>query len=65
MAMVNNPPKYPVYNPDTDGNKFEWILRQADIMRESQQDDAHRPRQNINYLTGKITLPASANRSVT
>lgn len=63
--MVNSATKYPVYNPDTDGNKFEWILRQADIMRESQQADAHRPRQHINYLTGKITLPAPANRSLT
>lgn len=63
--MVSAATKYPVYNPDTDGNKFEWILRQAYIMRESQQAEAHRPCQRINYLTGKITLPAPANRSVT
>lgn len=63
--MVSAATKYPVYNPDTDGNKFEWILRQAYIMRESQQADAHRPCQRINYLTGKITLPTPANRSVT
>lgn len=51
--MVNAATKYPVYNPDTDGNKFEWILRQADAMREQQQHDALRPRPGIDYLTGK------------
>jgi hypothetical protein len=50
---MNSQSKYPTYNPDTDGNKFEWILRQATALRERQESVADQPRPSIDYLTRK------------
>lgn len=40
------PKKYPVYNPDTDGNYFEWILHTAALIRNQNKSGqgTHLPR---------------------
>lgn len=45
-------PKFPVYDPAKDGNKFEWIVRQAAVLHEQQaKERMNRPR--YDPLTGR------------
>lgn len=49
---MKKPPKFPVYDPAKDGNKFEWIVRQAAVLHEQQaKERMNRPR--YDPLTGK------------
>ena len=45
-------PKFPVYDPTKDGNKFEWVVRQAAVLHEQQaKERMSRPR--YDPLTGR------------
>ena len=47
----------PTYDPAKDGNKFEWIIRQAAVLHEKQaKERMNRPR--FDPLTGR-SIPAS------
>ncbi len=48
---------FPTYDPAKDGNKFEWIIRQAAVLHETQaKERMNRPR--FDPLTGR-PIPAS------
>lgn len=49
---MNNPPKFPVYDPEKDGNRFDWILKQAAIQHE-RQAEGRRNRPRYDPLTGR------------
>lgn len=54
---MKKPSMFPVYDPAKDGNKFEWIIRQASVMHEKQgKERMNRPR--FDPLTGR-QIPAS------
>lgn len=49
--------KFPVYDPAKDGNRFEWIIKQAAVLHEQQvKERMNRPR--YDPLTGR-PIPAS------
>ena len=51
------PPKFPVYDPAKDGNRFEWIIKQAAVLHEQQaKERMNRPR--FDYLTGRPVVAA-------
>ena len=47
------PPKFPVYDPTKDGNRFEWIVKQSAILHERQRAEAMKPKPRIDPLTGR------------
>ena len=51
------PPKFPVYDPAKDGNRFEWIVKQAAVLHEQQRAEAMKPKPRIDYLTGRPMPP--------
>ena len=54
---MTKPPKFPVYDPAKDGNRFEWIIRQAAVLHDQQaKERMNRPR--YDPLTGR-PIPAS------
>ena len=49
---MTKPPKFPVYDPAKDGNRFEWIIKQAAVLHEQQaKERMNRPR--YDPLTGR------------
>lgn len=49
---MTKPSKFPVYDPTKDGNRFEWIIKQAAVLHEQQaKERMNRPR--FDYLTGR------------
>ncbi len=50
------PPKFPVYDPAKDGNRFEWIMKQAAVLHDQQLAEAMKPKPRIDYLTGRPML---------
>ena len=51
-------PKFPVYDPAKDGNKFEWIIKQAAVLHEQQaKERLNRPK--YDYLTGRPVSPSA------
>lgn len=55
---MKKPSMFPVYDPAKDGNKFEWIIRQAAVLHEKQgKERMNRPR--FDPLTRR-PIPASA-----
>lgn len=54
---MKKPSMFPVYDPAKDGNKFEWIIRQAAVLHDKQgKERMNRPR--FDPLTGR-QIPAS------
>ena len=54
---MKKPPKFPVYDPAKDGNRFEWIIKQAAVLHEQQaKERMNRPR--YDPLTGR-PIPTS------
>jgi hypothetical protein len=54
---MTKPSKFPVYDPAKDGNRFEWIIKQAAVLHEQQaKERMNRPR--YDPLTGR-PIPAS------
>lgn len=52
---MTKPPKFPVYAPAKDGNRFEWIIRQVALLHEQQaKERMNRPR--YDPLTGRPIL---------
>lgn len=49
--------RFPVYHPARDGNRFEWIIEQARILRERQEAAVLAPRPRVDYLTGRPMAP--------
>ena len=47
------PPKFPVYDPAKDGNRFEWIVKQSAVLHERQRVEAMKPKARIDHLTGR------------
>lgn len=42
---MNKPSKFPTYDPENDGNRFEWALKQVAVQRENQAEERrNRPR---------------------
>lgn len=58
--MTPKPPKLPIYDPATDGNRFEWIIRQAAVLHGKQAEE-RRNRPRYDPLTGR-PLPAAVKR---
>ncbi|AEV24637.1 hypothetical protein Dsui_0217 [Azospira oryzae PS] len=55
---MKKPPKFPVYDPATDGNRFEWIIKQADVLHEQlAKERLNRPK--YDYLTGRPVSPSA------
>lgn len=50
-------PKLPVYDPAKDGNRFEWIIKQAAILHAKEAKQRSNP-PRFDYLTGKQLPPA-------
>jgi hypothetical protein len=49
---VKKPSTLPTYDPAKDGNRFEWIIKQAAVLHEQQSKERmNRPR--YDPLTGK------------
>lgn len=52
---MTKPLKFPVYDPARDGDRFEWIIKQAAVLHEQQaKERMNRPR--YDPLTGRPFL---------
>ena len=55
---MKKPSKFPVYDPAKDGNRFEWIIKQAAVLHEQQaKERLNRPK--YDYLTGRPVSPSA------
>ena len=54
---MKKPSKFPVYDPARDGNRFEWVIKQAAVLHEQQaKERMNRPK--FDYLTGRPVVAA-------
>ncbi|MHB0973977.1 MAG: hypothetical protein ACYC0P_07020 [Thiobacillus sp.] len=58
---MNKTPKFPVYDPEKDGNRFEWVLKQAAIQRERQAEE-RRNRPRYDPLTKRLISTQTVKR---
>lgn len=59
---MKKPPKFPVYDPAKDGNRFEWIIKQAAVLHGQQaKERMNRPR--YDRLTGRPLTAQNTKRS--
>lgn len=50
---MNKPAKFPTHDQAKDGNRFEWILQQAAVLRARQQEEQSKPRPRFNHLMNR------------